>query len=71
MNQGGLAPLVVNITGDCCFTHVLLYAKMLKETETEETKLFCAIFIIGGISIGGGGPGYAYGAHCSLLITIV
>ena len=44
---------------------------MLKETETEETMLFCRIFIIGGISIGGGGPGYACGAHYSLLITIV
>ena len=30
---------------------VLLYAKMLKETETEETRLFCQIFVIGGISI--------------------
>ena len=27
---------------------------MLKEIETEETSLFCDIFIIGGISIGGG-----------------
>ena len=38
---------------------------MLKGIETEETRLFCHIFIIGGISIGGGGrascpPGYAY-----------
>ena len=30
--------------------HVLLYANMLK--ETEETRIFCHIFIIGGISIG-------------------
>ena len=30
---------------------------MLKETENEETKLFCHIFIIGGILIGEGGPG--------------
>ena len=42
---------------------------MLKETETEETIVFCHIFIIGSISIGGGpgplGPssGYAYGAE--------
>ena len=28
---------------------------MLKETETEETRLRCHIFIIAGISIGGGG----------------
>ena len=26
---------------------------MLNETETEETRLFCHTFIIGGISIGG------------------
>ena len=26
------------------YTFVLLYAKMLKETETEETRLFCRIF---------------------------
>ena len=30
-----------------------LYAKMLKETENEETRLFCQIFVIGGISIEG------------------
>ena len=28
---------------------------MLKETETEEIRRFCLIFIIGGILIGGGG----------------
>ena len=44
---------------------VLLYAKMLKETENEETRLFCRIFVIGGISIDNPGPlghppGYAY-----------
>ena len=48
------------------YTRVLLYAKMLKETENEETRLFCQIFVIGGISIEGfrGSlvhlPGYAY-----------
>ena len=31
--------------------------KMLKDTETEETMLFCHIFIIGGISIWGGSTG--------------
>ena len=35
------------------YWQLLLYAKMLKETENEETRLFCHIFIIGGISIGG------------------
>ena len=45
---------------------VLLYAKMLKETENEEIRLFCQIFVIGGISIEGAQaplgqtPGYAY-----------
>ena len=32
---------------------VLLYAKMLKETENEETRLFRQIFVIGDISIEG------------------
>ena len=37
--------------------YILLYAKMLKETENEETRLFWYIFIVGGISVGGGaGP---------------
>ena len=44
---------------------VLLYAKMLKETENEETKLFCKIFVIGGVLIEGARarcapPGYTY-----------
>ena len=58
--------LVVNIIGNQCCTRVLLYAKMLKETENEETKLFCHILIFGGISNRGGGgnlgppSGYAY-----------
>ena len=32
--------LVVNIIGNCCCTRVLLYAKMLKETENETHKFF-------------------------------
>ena len=41
---------------------VLFYTNMLKETENEETRLFCHIFITDGISIGGGEgpPDYAY-----------
>ena len=41
---------------------------MLKESETEEARCFCHLFLIGEISIGGGGagpcfpPGYTYGA---------
>ena len=34
-------------------TVVRVYAKMLKETENEETRFFCQIFVIGGISIEG------------------
>ena len=30
-----------------------LYAKILKETENEETRLFCHILVLGGILIGG------------------
>ena len=51
------------IVNYCC-TRVLLYAKMPKETENEETRPFCQIFVIGGISIVGAPwatpPGYAY-----------
>ena len=36
-----------------CSMLVLLYAKMLKETENEETRLFCQIFVDGGILIEG------------------
>ena len=50
---------------DYCCMRVLLYAKMLKETENEETMLFGQIFDIGGFSIegpkpSGPPPGYAY-----------
>ena len=34
---------------------VLLYAKMQKETENKETRLFCEMFVIGGILIVGAG----------------
>ena len=53
----------------------LLYAKMLRETESDETRRFCHLFLIGDISIGGGcgagprplPPGFAYSA---LLVMI-
>ena len=39
---------------------------MLKESETEEARRFCYLFLIGEISIRGAGPcfpsGYTYGA---------
>ena len=44
--------MVVNIIVNYCCTRVLLSAKMLKKDETEETRLFCHIFVIGSISIG-------------------
>ena len=47
--------MVVSIIGNYCCTRVVLYAKMLNETENEETSLYCHIFIIGGILIRGGG----------------
>ena len=53
LNYGGLGPLIVNIIVNNCCAHVLLCVKMLKETETEEIKHFCNIFVVGGISIGG------------------
>ena len=40
LNLGGRGPLVVNIIVNYCCTRVLLYAKMLKEAETEETIVF-------------------------------
>ena len=47
--------LVVNIIRYyCCKQNA-------KKIENEETRLFCHIFVIKGISIGGPGPpGYAY-----------
>ena len=43
---------ILFIVNYCC-TRLLLYAKMLEETENEETKLFCQICVIGGILIDG------------------
>ena len=47
---------------------VLLYAKLLKETETDETIVFLVTFLsLVAFQLGGGGlgplapPGYAYG----------
>ena len=62
------------MNGNYCFTRVLWYAKMVKETEILETKLFCDIFIIGGISIGGGpgppAPGFAYDCNFNAICDI-
>ena len=64
--KGARAPWI-NIIVDYCCTRVLLYAKMLKETETEETIVFFVTFFsLVAFQLGGGaGPwapfGYAYG----------
>ena len=56
MNWGGPGYLVVNLIANYCWTRVLLYAKMLKKTETEETIGIFLNFYYGSILIGGG-PG--------------
>ena len=50
---------------------VVLYAEMLKETENEQTRIFCHIFIIDGISIGEAGslePTFGYVYDCSFML---
>ena len=42
---------------------VLLYAKLLKETETEETIVFLVtVLSLVAFQLGGGPPGYAHGS---------
>ena len=41
---------------------------MLKETDNEETLLFCHIFIIGGVSIGGRAYDCNVNAICEIKI---
>ena len=50
---------------------------MLKETKNEESRLFCHIFICGGISVGGRpgppgapAPGYAYDCNFNAIRDI-
>ena len=50
----GPGPLVVNFIVNYCCTGILFLAKMIKKPETEETRLFCHIFIISWFLIGGG-----------------
>ena len=62
----GPKPLVVNIIVNYCCTCVLLWPKMLKETETEETKPFLSHFyhlwhFDWGGKLSGPLSGYAYG----------
>ena len=38
-----------------CCTRVLLYEKMLKETENKETRLFATFFLLIAFRLGGGG----------------
>ena len=41
----GTSPQVLNIIVNYCGTRVLLYAKMLKETEIEKTTRFFVMFL--------------------------
>ena len=53
----GWQKLILGVPGPLVFNIVVRYwckRKTLKETETEETRLFCHIFVIGKISIGVG-----------------
>ena len=50
---------------------------MLKETENDEARLFCSIFVFGGILIGGGtrnpwapAPGYAYDGNFNAICDV-
>ena len=72
----GPAPLVVNIINT--YRHVYcLYAKMLKETETEKTiGFFVIILSLEAFQLGGGRPpGYACGTgskyFCSSVATVM
>ena len=59
-------PFWINIIVEYCSTRVLLYAKMLKETETEEAIVFLVTFLsLVAFQLEGGRapcppPGYAY-----------
>ena len=57
--------MFVNNIVNYCGARILFHTKMLKETEAKETRLFCYIFIIGGISIGKSPPppGYVYASE--------
>ena len=48
--------LLITVVRVYCCTRVLLYAKMLKETENEETRLFCQIFAMVVFRLRGPGP---------------
>ena len=75
--EGAWTPRINIIVNYCC-TRVLLYAKMLTETETEETIVFFVTFLsLVAFQVGGGGgpgplgnevrvatPGYAYAMKC-------
>ena len=47
--------MLVNIIGNYCCTAVLLYMNMQTKTKSGETRLFCQIFFVDGISIKGEG----------------
>ena len=55
--------LLITIVPEYCYTRVLLYAKMLNETEKEETRFFLSHFFIDGFRLGFCPPNYVY--HCN------
>ena len=63
--------MVVNIIVTYCCTRVLLHAKMLEETESEETTDFLSLvaFRLGG-GAAGPLPGYTYGTFQTLIFII-
>ena len=74
--MGPEALMLVNIIGNYCCTGVLLYARMQTKTKNGETRLFCQIFFIDGISIKSGGllvsflPGYASDLTSMLFVIL-
>ena len=57
--EGARAPWINIIVNYCC-TSVLLYAKMLIETETEKTIVYFVTFLSWVAFQLGGNTGYAY-----------
>ena len=53
----GLGPPGRQFIGNYCFTRVLLYAMMLKKTETEKHRLFVTFLLLVSFQLGGGGSG--------------
>ena len=64
-------PLVVNIIVNYCCTRVLLHAKMLKETENEETIIFVTLLSFVAFRLGDPCPlGYAYDCNFNTICDL-